>query len=84
MYSKHLYVLINSVWSLNRRFVLTEEAVNVNKLIFLKDLTRLRFEGSIWPPMEVILIRMALDAHLDGGGGHYARCPGVYPGIILE
>jgi hypothetical protein len=48
--------------------VLTEEAVN--ELLFWKGLPRLKFEGSIWPPMEGISIRMASDASAFGWGGH--------------
>jgi hypothetical protein len=68
LYTRHLYVLINSVVSLNSWVVLTEEVVN--ELIFWQKLPRLRFEGAIWPPMEGVAIRMAYDASDIGWGGH--------------
>jgi len=39
---------------------LTEEAVN--ELYFLQRLPRLEFEGSIWPPIAGVFVRMASDA----------------------
>jgi len=45
LYTRHLYALINSVWSLNGWVVLTEEVAN--ELFLWKELPRLRFEGSI-------------------------------------
>ena len=83
LYSRHLYALINSVWSLNHWFVLTEGAVN--ELLFWQGLPRLRFEGPIWPPAGGVAVRMASDASDIGwGGAHSSRCPGVRPRVLLS
>ena len=66
LYSRHLYALINSVWSLNCGVVLTEEAVN--ELLFKKELPRLRLEGSVLSPVEGISIWIASDANAFGWG----------------
>ncbi len=68
LYSRHLYALIDSVWSLNCWVVLTEEARN--ELLFWQGLPRLKFEGEIWPPLSGVAIRMASDANDIGWGGH--------------
>jgi len=53
------------------------------RVVFRKELLRLRFEGSIWPPMEKISIRMASDGNAFVRGAHYARCLAICSGILL-
>ena len=68
LYTRHLYALIDTVVSLNCWVVLTEEAEN--ELLFWQGLSRLRFEGDIWPPTGGVSVRMASDASDFGWGGH--------------
>ncbi len=60
LYMRHMYDLINFVWTLNCWVVLTEGAIN--ELIVCKGLPRLRFAGLIWPPTRGVSIWMASDA----------------------
>jgi len=68
LYTRHLYALINSYWSLNYCAGLTEGAIN--ELLLWQGLPRTRFAGRIWPPTEGFSIRMASDASDFGWGGH--------------
>ncbi len=45
LYTRHLYDMINSVWTMNHWVVLTEGAIN--ELFFWKGLPRLRIAGPI-------------------------------------
>jgi hypothetical protein len=68
LYTRHLFALINSYWSLNYWADLTEGAIN--ELLFWQGLPRARFVGPIWPPTEGVSIRLASDASDFGWGGH--------------
>ena len=48
LYTRHLYALIDSVWTLNCWVVLSEGAIS--ELLFWQGLPKLRFAGPIWPP----------------------------------
>jgi len=78
LYSRYLYALIDSVWSLNCWLVVTEEARN--ELLFWQDLPRLRSEGAIWPPSSGVTIRMTSYASDIGwGGGTSCKVPRSMP-----
>jgi hypothetical protein len=61
VYTRHMYALIDSVWTLNCWVVLTEGAIS--ELLFWQGLPRLRFAGPIWPPTGGVSIRLASDAN---------------------
>ncbi len=48
LFTRHLYALINSYWSLNYWADLTDGAIN--ELLFRQGLPRARFAGPIWSP----------------------------------
>jgi hypothetical protein len=60
LYTKHLYALINSYWSLNYWADLTEGAIN--ELLFWQRLPRAKIAGPRWKPTEGVSIRLASDA----------------------
>ena len=68
LYTRHLYALLNTVWSLNCWVSLSEEAVN--ELLFWQQLPRLRFEKEIWPSQKGVSIKVATDAIDFAWGGH--------------
>jgi hypothetical protein len=68
MYTRHLYALLNTVWSLNCWVSLLEEAVN--KVLFLQQPPRLRFETAIWPSQKGVSIKVATDARDFAWRGH--------------
>ena len=68
LYTRHLYALLNTVWSLNCWVPLSEEAVN--ELLFWQQLPRLGFETEIWPSQKGVSIKVATDASDFAWGGH--------------
>ena len=60
LYSRHIYMLVNSVFSLNCRVRLSEDAMG--ELLCWQQLPRLRFEAEIWPCLQGLSIRVATDA----------------------
>ncbi len=68
LYTRHLYALLNTMWSLNCWVPLSEEAVN--ELLFWQQLPRLIFETEIWPSQKGVSIKVATDASDFAWGGH--------------
>ncbi len=68
LYTRHLYALFNTVWSLICWVPLSEEVVN--ELLLWQQLPRLRFETKIWPSQKGMSIKVATDASDFAWGGH--------------
>jgi len=61
LYSRHIYVLVNSVFSFNQLLGKALEEAR-GELLFWQHMPRLRFEAEIWPCLEGLSIGVAADA----------------------
>ena len=66
-YTRELYALLHSAWSLEQWISLSEGAIS--ELMFWEDLPRERFVAPIWPTVRGLSIRIATDASAFGWGG---------------
>ena len=67
LYTRHMYALIGTVWSLNCWVPLSNEAVN--ELLFWQQLPLLRFETEIRPSQMGVSFNVATDVSDFAWGG---------------